>query len=288
MEWWLKIADLSVRILTEVELKINPILKEFLSEKEEKEDYTIHVSEMKEHESKNREKVGEDFLMHYYKNDDEWCCEAEGKFGAVVRTTYINNSKEIIYEVNQKEYFKNGISLEKMLQLFPMKQLLQRSGGFILHSSRIAYEEGSVLFTGKSGIGKTTQANLWENHRNIKILGNDRTVIRKVDGKWMSYGYFVDGSSPVYSNEKREVKAIVVLEQAKFNKIEKLRGVTAVKEVMQQIIIDTWNTDMTEWGINLLLELMKDIPIYRLYCTPDEEAVICLEEKLREDNDKNV
>lgn len=51
-------------------------------------------------------------------------------------------------------------------------QLLQR-GIFTLHSAAVQTRFGAILFCGRSGIGKSTQANLWKEYENALILNGD-------------------------------------------------------------------------------------------------------------------
>ena len=73
--------------------------------------------------------------------------------------------------------------------------------------------------------GKTTQAKLWERFRNARIICNDRTLLRKQDGNWYSYGYPMDGSQPVRSGEVHVAGCIVLVKQSQNGKssIERMR-----------------------------------------------------------------
>lgn len=288
MKYWLKIADIKICILSDMVLYVDSPLLEFLTDCSDEASIIINILEYKKNDCLDRRKVGSDLLMQYYQGANKWYCEADGKYGPVVRISYKEDFSEIKYEINRKAYPDSVLSLSKVLQLFPMRQFLISQGAFLMHTSQVADQESGILFTGNSGIGKTTQAKLWEKYKNVKILCNDRTVIKNIDNLWNTYGFPVDGSSPVFTNEKRKLNAIVVLEQAESNTIVRLRGREAIVPVMQQFIIDVWNHEMRNKAMEYLLELLKDIPVYKLYCTPDERAVRCLSERLQKDGIWNV
>ena len=56
-----------------------------------------------------------------------------------------------------------------------------------LHSSYIIYHDKAILFTGPSGIGKTTQAELWRDYQGAEIINGDVTLIRKWDGRYCAF-----------------------------------------------------------------------------------------------------
>ena len=97
------------------------------------------------------------------------------------------------------------------------------------------------------------------------------------------YGYPVDGSSPVCTNRKVSLGAIVVLRQGKENRVDRLKASKAFKYLMEQTVADIWNAE--ELGIlrKLWLELLELYPVYLLTCRPDHEAVRCLEMQLKKD-----
>lgn len=92
------------------------------------------------------------------------------------------------------------------------EQLLNRRHGFVLHSAFVRWREKGILFSGPSGTGKSTQADLWERFEEAEILNGDRTVVRKVDGHWRAFGFPFSGSSDIYRNDSAPIAAVVVLQ----------------------------------------------------------------------------
>ena len=135
-------------------------------------------------------------------------------------------------------------SLGEILRYFPMRTIFQQF--LVLFFSRghsITYQETGILFAGPSGAGKTTQAKLWERFRNARIICNDRTLLRKQNGNWHSYGYPMDGSQPVRSGEVHVAGCIVLVKQSQNGKssIERLRAGKAMAQLMPQLVIDRWS-----------------------------------------------
>ena len=86
--------------------------------------------------------------------------------------------------------------------------------GFVLHASVIEKNGKAYIFTGPSGIGKSTQADLWQKYNGARVLNGDRVLIRKSsDGKWKAYGFPFCGSSNCCEDFKLEIGAVFSLKQ---------------------------------------------------------------------------
>lgn len=159
------------------------------------------------------------------------------------------------------------------------KEMIQVNA-MLLHSAYMCYDGTAVLFSAASGTGKSTQADLWEKYRGTRTINGDRSLlIRETDG-WKAYGWPICGSSEICHNEKYPIRAIVMLKQAKENKVYPLQGFRAVRDIMEQITINAWDSEFQIRVMDLLEELRKEVPIYCLECDISEDAVRCLEQVL--------
>lgn len=71
-----------------------------------------------------------------------------------------------------------------------------------------------------------------------------------------------------------------MLYQAKENVIRKLKGAEAVKKVVSQMMINTWNKEFVIVAMDLVQQLVTEVPVYELGCNISEDAVKCLESVL--------
>lgn len=145
--------------------------------------------------------------------------------------------------------------------------------GFILHSSFISWQNNGILFTAPSGTGKSTQADLWKKYEDADIYNGDRTIIRKIEGKYYGFGSPYAGSSGIYRNESAPIKAIVVIDQGPDNVIRRLRGREAFLPLFRETLMNTWNKEYMEKMTDLLMDAACQIPVYHLFCRPDQDAV---------------
>ncbi len=172
-------------------------------------------------------------------------------------------------------------ALRGCLMHVPMEQVLLAHDRFFLHASFVASPYGGLLFTGNSGVGKSTQAELWRAHRGSEVINGDRTILaREADG-WRAYGSPYAGSSGYYVKRDEPVRAVVLLEQAPENRVEPAPEGEAFRKLLLQISVDHSRTYDVIRLCDLVTELVNTAPIYRLRCTPDVRAVEALEQVLR-------
>lgn len=160
-----------------------------------------------------------------------------------------------------------------------LAQLLLPQNAFFIHSSFISINGKAVLFSAPCGTGKSTQAALWEKHRGAEVINGDKAGVIVENGVY-ACGVPFCGTSGICKNKIFPLGAIVLLSQAKTNSIKRLGGAEALHGIMQNIYLDFIAPDEQLKCADLIIELLSDIPVYHLGCTPDERAVITLEKKL--------
>ena len=173
------------------------------------------------------------------------------------------------------------ISPRLVLNALDVEHLVSDAGGVILHASYIDWEGRGILFTAPSETGKTTQAELWKQHRGADIINGDRAVVIPGDGSLCAGGLPFSGSSRYCENRTLPLAAIVYLKQAPVTTIRRLKGMEAFRRVWEGVCINNWNREDTAKALNLVQILLEKIPVYELACTPDESAVNALETQIR-------
>lgn len=166
--------------------------------------------------------------------------------------------------------------------LFSFERLMMKEQALILHSAYMCRDGKAILFSAPSETGKSTQANLWEKYRGTKTINGDRSLLLHNSDGWYAYGWPICGSSEICYNENYPIKAIVMLYQAKENVVKRLGMADAMKKVIPQITINMWDTEFQLCAIDLITQLISEVPVYELGCDISESAVVCLESVLNE------
>ncbi|MCD7751032.1 MAG: hypothetical protein LUI10_04740 [Lachnospiraceae bacterium] len=161
-----------------------------------------------------------------------------------------------------------------------LESLLLSFGGLLLHSSFIRWQGQGILFSAGSGVGKSTQADLWVKYQGAEILNGDRAGLRKANGVWMAYGLPYAGSSRIYRNEAAPVSAVFMLEQAGTNEIQLLTPAQALRKLYPQITIHSWDAGYVRSVLPLIEDLVLSVPVCLLRCRPDQEATEVVKTRL--------
>lgn len=227
-------------------------------------------------------------LWEDYENDSE-CNKKDfavkkinNKFVRIYPAKVANSMKKILIYSEEKNKMIIQYPMQKDVFLFEhfniwnymaFENPLLYYQAFILHSSFISWQNNGILFTAPSGTGKSTQADLWKKYEDADIYNGDRTIIRKIEGKYYGFGSPYAGSSGIYRNESAPIKAIVVIEQGPDNVIRRLHGREAFLPLFRETLMNTWNKEYMEKMTDLLMDAVCQIPVYHLFCRPDQDAV---------------
>ena len=143
----------------------------------------------------------------------------------------------------------------------------------LLHGSAVEHNGEGVIFTGYSGAGKTTQAELWNKFLGADIINGDKVLIKAGNNAVTAYGLPWKGSSPYCKNKKVPLKGIVVLRQASFNKIRRLDAAGFMEYFMPHLFLPHWDADCMSMVLETVDALLSQTPLWLLECRPDEQAV---------------
>lgn len=287
METNYKIADINIAIKTPFEYKEEDRYIPFISSRKSDSRICVSFDYTEKENTIKYDKVYDNNLFKVYKQENKFIREFHDLFttkpyGYLIQDyEKLNDNKFYLYNSIEKKV-KNT---NDIFQLIAFEDILCNNEAFILHSSYIKWKNKAILFSAPSGIGKSTQANLWEKYENAEIINGDRVVIRKNYNKWNAYGLPFAGSSHIYKNIKTPIEAIVILRQGKENKISKLSQIDGFKYIYSETTVNSWNEKFVDKISDIISTLVKDIPVYLLICKPDVESVKLLKNTLQKEID---
>ncbi len=109
---------------------------------------------------------------------------------------------------------------------------------FLMHGAVIGLHGNAYMFSGKSGIGKTTHILKWlEQCPDAFAINGDKPLIKVYDDGTPPYAYSSPwcGKEKLYTNTKLPLKAIVFMERAQGNHIEKISFIQAFPLMLEQV-----------------------------------------------------
>ena len=163
-----------------------------------------------------------------------------------------------------------------------MQNVILFRNGIVIHSSAIDYRGSGVAFFAPSGTGKSTHTGLWKKYYpdEVTIINDDSPAVRVVDGKLKMYGTPWSGKTNINANRCVDLKAIVFLRQAHENSIRKvLSPIEALQVILPEIYKPVFE-ELANFNMNMLDILIKNVPMYIMYCNISKEAVDMVKDEI--------
>ncbi len=160
-----------------------------------------------------------------------------------------------------------------LLPLLGLDYVLMGHNCLLLHSSVVEFSGKTLLFSGDSGVGKSTQADLWQQHMGATVRNGDRCALSLRGETFWGGGCPYAGSSGIYDPGEAPLAGIVFLEQGPENHIRPLTGREAFTMLFAQSLANPWDADFTDNLCDLISRLIQSVPIYKMTCVADGSAV---------------
>lgn len=153
------------------------------------------------------------------------------------------------------------------------KEMLMEHEMLLFHGSAIAVDDRAVLFTAKSGTGKSTHTKLWRELLGDRcyMVNDDKPLLRVGDTLTEVCGTPWNGKHHLGKNCIVPLQAICILERGEENEITRLPAKEALPMLMQQ----SYRPDNPKTMLQLLKvidKMTRSVAFYRLKCNMDPEA----------------
>jgi hypothetical protein len=153
-----------------------------------------------------------------------------------------------------------------------------------LHGVGIVGPDGaSNLFVGHSGAGKSTTARLWTSLHDVRILSDDRIILREdklpVSEPVVSatqifmYGTPWHGEAHYALPQRAPLQRIFVLEHGHGNALARLTRSQMVAELFARSFVPFHTHQYVDSALRFLERVADTVPCYRYSFEPDERAV---------------
>lgn len=157
---------------------------------------------------------------------------------------------------------------------------IQKDNFFAIHSASILYKNQAWLFSGHSGMGKSTHTALWHTLFDVPYLNGDLNVIGWKHGEPVVYGIPWCGTSNIFTVKQYPLGGIVLLGRSKKDHLVDLAPHEKILQVMQRMISPSWTAPLLACNLQASETLAHQIPIFHLRCTKENSAAIFMKEQI--------
>jgi hypothetical protein len=151
--------------------------------------------------------------------------------------------------------------------------LLNTFNGLSVHSCGVLKNGNVYLFSGSSGVGKTTSARLWDRVPGAKVLSDERILLVEHAGQIWAYGTPWHGEMSVYSNLGGPVAGIFFLHHDTYNEAIPLNPAKAGAKVLARAYLAYWDQDKLAQNVYFASRVAEKVACYDFGFLPDASAV---------------
>ena len=169
---------------------------------------------------------------------------------------------------------KGGLYHSSMLGVQMADVLHKKYGGIMIHSSAVEVDGKAYLFSAPCGTGKSTHTKQWQKYFGADqaiIINDDKPVLRRLEDGWYAYGTPFSGKTDENVNKKVKLQGICMLERGE-NRIRQIQPAEAIPLILQQTIRPK-NEKYLGKMMEIMDQLLREVPVYRMQCDISEEAV---------------
>ena len=181
------------------------------------------------------------------------------------------------YAINDLIISERFALLRKVSEILSLKH-----DTVLLHGSSLIVDEYAYIFTGVSGVGKTTHGKLWcKLFPDTIMINDDKPFLKKVDDNIVVYSNPWNGKEGIGNNISANLGCIFCLKQADDNNVVEMENNEKWDYLFGQIYRSD-NKETLEKSVVIVDYLIKNYPICYLYCNKQDEAVYVVYEKIKD------
>lgn len=258
-------------LLVQAEGDLAESWREFLAEAQRQPDITIlRADRPLETQGAPLVSVHEELLVRAAP-DGGWLLESPKGHAPV--QVYMNRKKtHVLYHMPDFPY--------KEAQMAKLNHLLRtvfecrfcKEGVLSLHAACVETDGQAIAFTGRSGLGKSTRATAWCAGLGAKLISGDRPAVRIGTAQGADvFGVPWDGKEQIFRSVQRPLRCMLEVRRSPANYVRRLSAVQAREMLTRQSFVPMWDTDAAATAIGGVRKLIRQTPVYRVFCGPGEE-----------------
>ncbi len=169
-------------------------------------------------------------------------------------------------------------ALEVLVLCRKIAELLPGADRVLFHGSALAFDGQGVLFTAKSGTGKSTHTRLWRQvfGDRVQMVNDDKPFLEVGKDEVTVHGTPWRGKHALGSNVSVSLKAICLVTRGTENSLERLEPRQMLPMLLQQTYAPEQSAGMLA-TLALAERLSRNVALYQLTCNMDPQAAVIVQ-----------
>lgn len=186
-------------------------------------------------------------------------------------------TKGELFIINKDDEWKLTDIIYGFLQVLLIYYMAKRRTGLLFHSAGIKGRNYGYVFAGLSGAGKSTTSRIWDKIPEIKILNDDRIIIRKEKDDFYMYPTPWHGDYSDYLAEGKVKKAklskLFYIYHKEANLAERVNYIEGFNHFFKTLFLSFWDKGCVSFAFDFLLDILSSKPCYKFGFKNDERIV---------------
>jgi hypothetical protein len=184
---------------------------------------------------------------------------------------------EIVLSSEHPRTFARGgavLPLEYPLDELLMVHWLAGGHGIEVHGCGLTDAAGTGhLFVGHSGAGKTTMGKLWRRRSGVRILSDDRIIVRREGDQFFMYGTPWHGQGKLSEQGRARLAGIYLLHHGREHQLSPKGGADAASHLMSRCFVPFHDAAGLAFTVEFVQRLVTAVPCADLWFRPRGDVV---------------
>jgi len=154
-----------------------------------------------------------------------------------------------------------------------LMNLLGTGLGMLIHASGVIYQGKGYLFTGNASAGKTTIARLWQSLPDVRVINDDKVIVRSEAAGFRIYGTPWHGVGGMALSDSAPLTQVFILKQADQNYVSPLSSAQATGGLLARSFVPLWDSEKIAFILGFLDKLCSTVPCQELGFLPDSSII---------------
>ncbi|MGA2775390.1 MAG: hypothetical protein ABSE81_04955 [Candidatus Omnitrophota bacterium] len=182
-----------------------------------------------------------------------------------------------LFIINSGNDWKLTDVIYGFLQVLIIYYMAKRRIGILFHSAGVREGKNGYLFAGISRAGKSTTSRIWDKIPGIRILNDDRIIIRKDKNDLYMYPTPWHSNYSDYLAEGRVRKArlskLFYIYHRETNLAERVNYLEGFNHFFKTLFLSFWDKGCVNFAFDFLLDILSQKPCYKFGFKNDERIV---------------
>lgn len=170
---------------------------------------------------------------------------------------------------------------------YPLDQLLvmgalSKHCGAVVHCAAVTLGGCGLMFPGRSGAGKSTLSRQLPEKDGLRVLSDDRAVIRRIGGAFHVFGTPWPGEEQKARNESGPLRAVMFIRHGETNRLEPLRSRDALQRLLPVVSVPWYDPETMDGTLGACGRMISETPCYDFYFRPGTDVAGFLRSFLQE------